>query len=161
MCHLGTIILLLSCQIKVLSIVVVLHMSGQHSWIFQEEVSAWNRKGVLQDFFRVGKVLQVDFTVTIDENHGCKKIFWIFHLFHPPPGVWKFGKSLYRGQYSKLSQTYGVTYQNLCEKGTKPTKKLELNRTYQLREKSKKPPEMRLFWKTVFSGGFWDFSPNW
>ena len=29
----------------------------------------------LQDFFRVGKVLQVDFTVTIDKNHGCKKIF--------------------------------------------------------------------------------------
>ena len=27
------------------------------------------------------------------------------------------------GQNSKLSQTYGVTYQNLCEKGTNPTKK--------------------------------------
>ena len=32
-------------------------------------------------------------------------------------------KSLYKGQKSKLSQTYGVTYQNVCEKGTKPTKK--------------------------------------
>ena len=41
----------------------------------------------------------------------------------PLPGVWKFGKSLYRGQSTKLSQTYGVTYQNLCEKGTKPMEK--------------------------------------
>ena len=40
-------------------------------------------------------------------------------------------------------------------------KKLELNRAYQLREKSKKTPEMSLFWKTVFSGGFLDFSLNW
>ena len=31
--------------------------------------------GDLQDIFRVGEVLQVDFTVTIDKNHGCKKIF--------------------------------------------------------------------------------------
>ena len=32
----------------------------------------------------------MEFTVTIDENHGRKKIFWKFHLFNPPPGVWKF-----------------------------------------------------------------------
>ena len=31
--------------------------------------------GVIQDFFRVGKVLQVEITVTIDKNHGYKKIF--------------------------------------------------------------------------------------
>ena len=33
------------------------------------------RGGVVQDFFRVGKILQVEITVTIDKNHGCKKIF--------------------------------------------------------------------------------------
>ena len=37
-------------------------------------------------------------------------------------------------------------------------KKLELNQTYQLREKSKKPPERTGFQKTDLSGGFLDFS---
>ena len=61
-------------------------------------MSVHRREGVLQDFFRVGKVLQVDFTVTIDKNHGCSEksknppkntgfqksdisgVFWIFLL---------------------------------------------------------------------------------
>ena len=47
------------------------------------------------------------------------------------------------------------------EKNTIPMKKLELNRAYQLREKSKKPPKISLFKKNVFSGGFLDFSLNW
>ena len=34
-----------------------------------------SRGGVVQDFFRVGKILQVEITVTINRNHGCKKIF--------------------------------------------------------------------------------------
>ena len=50
------------------------------------------------------------------------------------------------------------TYQ---EKNTKPMKKLELNRGYQLREKSKKPSENTVFQKSDISGGFWDFSLNW
>ena len=45
-----------------------------------------NRRGSYVWLFK----LQVEFTVTIDKNHGCKKIFWIFHLFNPPPGVWRF-----------------------------------------------------------------------
>ena len=40
-------------------------------------------------------------------------------------------------------------------------KKLELNRAYQLREKSKKPPENTVFQKSDISGGFLDFSLNW
>ena len=28
--------------------------------------------GVVQDFFRVGKILQVEITVTTDKNHQCK-----------------------------------------------------------------------------------------
>ena len=43
--------------------------------------------GVIQDFFRVDKILQVEITVTIDKNHGYKKIFRKFLLFNPPPGV--------------------------------------------------------------------------
>ena len=34
-----------------------------------------------------------------------------------------FEKLLYKGQKSKLLHTYGVTYQNVCKKGTKPKKK--------------------------------------
>ena len=40
-------------------------------------------------------------------------------------------------------------------------KKLELNRAYQLREKSKKTPENTVFQKSDISGGFLDFSRNW
>ena len=40
-------------------------------------------------------------------------------------------------------------------------KKLELNRAYQLREKSKKPSENTVFQKSDISGGFLDFSLNW
>ena len=50
------------------------------------------------------------------------------------------------------------TYQ---EKNTKPMEKNKLNRTYQLGEKSKKPPANIVFIKVTFSGGFLDFSPNW
>ena len=39
--------------------------------------------------------------------------------------------------------------------------KNKLNRTDQLGEKSKKPPENIVFIKVTFSGGFLDFSPNW
>ena len=39
--------------------------------------------------------------------------------------------------------------------------KLELNRTYQFGEKSQKPPENTVFQKSLISGGFLDFSPNW
>ena len=46
------------------------------------------------------------------------------------------------------------TYQ---EKNTKPMKKLELNWTYQLREKSKKPHENTVFLKSDISGGFFGF----
>ena len=42
----------------------------------------------VQDFFRVSKILQVEFSATVDKNHRCKKIFQKFHLFKPPPGVW-------------------------------------------------------------------------
>ena len=30
--------------------------------------------GVVRDFFGEGKILQVEFNVTLDKNHRCKKI---------------------------------------------------------------------------------------
>ena len=44
-------------------------------------------------------------------------------VWPPVHGVWKFWKSLYTGQNSKLSQTYRVTYQNKRERGTKTLEK--------------------------------------
>ena len=38
-----------------------------------------------------------------------------------------------------------MTYQNLCEKGTKPMKKFQLNWAYQFREKAQKLPENTTF----------------
>ena len=55
--------------------------------------------------------------------------------------------SPYKGQTSKLSQTYGVTYQNMCEKGTMPTKKTTAQSD--LLVKKKKPKTTRKNW---FSG---------
>ena len=43
-----------------------------------------------------------------------------FKHLSPPLKIWK---SPLWGQKSKLSKVYGVTYQNLCEKGRKPMKK--------------------------------------
>ena len=43
----------------------------------------------------------------------------VYTLHIDPPNL----KSLHKGQKSKLLQTYGVTYQNLCKKGTKPMNK--------------------------------------
>ena len=64
------------------------------------------RGGVVQDFFRVGKILQVKINVTIDKNHGYKKIFWKFHLFNPPPGVWKFENPHYRVKNESCRKLY-------------------------------------------------------
>ena len=62
--------------------------------------------GVVQDFFRVGKILQVEITVTIDKNHGCKKIFWKFHLFNPPPRVRKFENPHYRVKNERMKECH-------------------------------------------------------
>ena len=50
------------------------------------------------------------------------KVYNICHFWYFWPRTWglKNWKSPLNGQTSKLSQTYSVTYQNLCEKGTKP-----------------------------------------
>ena len=84
---------------------------------------------------------------------------------------------------SKLSQTYGVTYQNLGEKGTKPPEKNQVNRAYQFWKKSKKLPQItrkssfaisgwfgvvfwiflrtgKPYWINFFSGGLVPFSPK-
>ena len=37
---------------------------------------------------RVCKILQVEFNVTRDRNHGCEKTLWIFHIFNPPRNAW-------------------------------------------------------------------------
>ena len=64
----------------------------------------------------------------------------------------KIWKSPLWGQKSKLLKLYGLTYQNLCEKGKKPTIKIQLNRAYQFWEKAQKllenaafPPEYFIF----------------
>ena len=56
--------------------------------------------------FRVGKILQVKINVTIDKNHGYKKIFRKFHLFDPPPGVWKFENPHYRVKNESCHKLY-------------------------------------------------------
>ena len=66
---------------------------------------------------------QVNFNVIPIYKNREKRIFEFGDRLNPPHWPPIFEKSLYKGQKSKLSQTYGVTYQNVCEKGTKPTKK--------------------------------------
>ena len=66
-------------------------------------------------------------------------------------------KSLYKGQKSNLLQTYGVTYQNVCEKGTKPTKKELAQSGLPVRRKSKKLPENTTFLEYGIFGKFFGF----
>ena len=62
---------------------------------------------------------------------GKKRIFDLGVRFDPPQSTLTLKReSQSKGQKSKLSQTYRVTYQNLCEKGTKPVGKVQLNQTY-------------------------------
>ena len=65
------------------------------------------------------------------------------------------------GQKSKLSQTYRVTYQNKRKRATKTMEKELAQSDIQFGEKSKKPPENRVFQKSDVSGSYLDFSPNW
>ena len=48
----------------------------------------------------------MEITLTIDKNHGCKKIFWKFHLFNPPPGVWKFENPHYKVKNESCRKLY-------------------------------------------------------
>ena len=56
-------------------------------------------------------------------NPGNISVFVKSFVFTPVPGVWKYEKSLYKGQKSKLSKVGGYTYQNKRERGTKPMEK--------------------------------------
>ena len=66
---------------------------------------------------------------------------------------------------SKLSQTYGVTYQNLGEKGTKSIEK-ELSQSglpvlRKIQKNARNYPKRAKVDFRVISGIFWGFSQNW
>ena len=87
-------------------------------------------------------------------------IFFFEFGDRPNPPHWPpiFKKSLYTGQKSKLSQTYGVTYQNVCEKGTKPTKKDLAQSDFPVRRKIQKTTQKYQFpGKLDFRVVFWIF----
>ena len=78
-----------------------------------------------------------------------------FGLEHPEAQFWQLGN------FSKLSHTYCVTYQNLCKKGTKSIEK-ELSQLglSVLRKNPKHCPKSPENGKNGFSGDFgqfWDF----
>ena len=52
-----------------------------------------------------------------------------------------------------------MTYQNLCEKGTKPMEKVLDQSVIPVRRK--KPPKNTVFQKSEILGSFWAFSQNW
>ena len=57
--------------------------------------------------------------IPIYKNRG-KRVFEFGDRLNPPHCASKFRKSLCKSQKSKLSQTYGMTYPDVGEKGTKP-----------------------------------------
>ena len=74
-----------------------------------------------------------------------KKFVW-----PPVHGVWRFQKSLYTDQNPKSSKVGGVTYQNLCEKGTKPMEKESIQSYLPFRRKFPKTTQ-----KCIFFMYFW------
>ena len=91
-------------------------------------------------------------------NPGNISVFVECFVFTPVPGVWKFEKSLYKGQNQKSSKVGGVTYQNLCEKGTKPTKKTRAQSDLPVKRKIRKTSRKNQFpKKTIFRLVFWIF----
>ena len=109
----------------------------------------------VQDFFRVGKILQVEITVTIDKNHGYKKRF-----FENSTSL-----TLHRGSENlkipiirskmKVVVNFIYGYQNLSG---------EKYKTDEKRISSIEPTSFEknpVFQKSGILGGFWDFSQNW
>ena len=79
----------------------------------------------------------------------------------PPSRLLKFDNPYCRVKNQSCRKLYIWVSKPIRRKIQNQWKKLELNRAYQLREKSKKPPENTVFQKSDISGGFLDFSLNW
>ena len=127
-------------------------------WLSEREGSASLSRGGNQIWMLKP---QVNFNVIPIYKNREKRIFEFGDRLNPPHWPPIFEKSLYKGQKSKLSQTYGVTYQNVCEKGTKPTKKDSVQSGLPVKRKIQKTTRKYHFpRKWYFQVVFWIFS-NW
>ena len=116
------------------------------------------RKGDHRDKNWLFESIQVNSIVIPIYKNREKRIFEFGDCLDPPHWPPIFEKSLYKGQKSKLSQTYGVTYQNVCEKGTKPTKKELAQSDLPVRRKIQKTTRIYHFpRKWYFRVVFWIF----
>ena len=131
-------------------------------WIIEHEYRMQSLVGggiKSQNFSKLGKVIVprhfwVQFYVW---NPGNISVFVECFVFTPVPGVWKFEKSLYKGQNQKSSKVGGVTYQNLCEKGTKPTKKTRAQSDLPVKRKIQRTTRNVIFLKNSIFGWFLGF----
>ena len=109
---------------------------------------------------------QVNFNVIPIYKSREKRIFEFGDRLHPPHWPSRFSKSLCKGQKSKLSQTYGMTYPDVGEKGNKPLGKELAQSGNTSWEKNPKNTRKYLFpRKKNFRVVFWIFlltgKPDW
>ena len=117
--------------------------------------------GDLQDKSELFDGSQVNSIVTPIYKNREKRIFEFGDRFDPPHWPSKFENHHVRVKIQNCRRPIEWPIKTCARRALSFWERFQLNRTNQLGEKSKKPPEMMLFWKTVFSGGFLDFSLNW
>ena len=59
--------------------------------------------GDIWNFFKAGTILQVEISVVIYEITGCKKIFWNFCHFNPPPAKLLFDLPHWNAKFQSCS----------------------------------------------------------
>ena len=90
-----------------------------------------------------------------------KRIFEFGVRLDPPHWPSKFENHHVRVKFQNCRRPIEWPIKTCARRALSLWERFQLNRTYQLGEKSKKPPENTVFQKSSISGGFLDFSPNW
>ena len=121
----------------------------------------FNQGGDLQDKSQLFDGSQVNSIVTPIYQNREKRIFEFEVRLDPPHSPSKFENHHVRVKNQKCRRPIELPIKTCARRALSLWERFQLNRTYQLREKSKKTPENTVFQKSSISGGFLDFSPNW
>ena len=144
----------------------------EHFWNFQIcwfclscnwfcQLEPWGRGGDHRDKNWLFESIQVNSIVIPIYKNREKRIFEFGDRFDPPHWPSKFENHHVRVKIQNCRRPIEWPIKTCARRALSLWERFQLNRTYQLGEKSKKPPENTVFQKSSISGGFLDFSPNW
>ena len=114
--------------------------------------------GSLKNFFGISKIAKWFLWRLAQLNKCQKRIFSQMSLLPLVLASFFLVGQVVVGKKSKLSQTHRVTYQNLCEKGTKPMIKTRAQSGLPVKRKIQKTTQNTTFLKNcIFGCFFWIF----